>query len=530
MNKTAPPKASHFPKPKGAVVHEKLHKGYRLQIVISDDEMKAYVSIRPIKKQRDLIQHELLEQLLNQHGITAGLDIHAIKLFCEHACRGKDQNNVVLARTMPPKPGPDGWIEPLIRTAQDTDTDFREDEHGRLDLYTLNLFTTVEPEQKIAILHEPKIGEASSTVTGKILSPIMGNELQIRLGQGVRVEDNGTSFISEISGRADLSDNVISVSEDYMVHGDVDLEVGNINFPGFSQIRGDVLDSFDIHSQKGIVISGTVGNSHLISDGDVTIGSMSGRDEGLIRCGGNLKANYLNAVTVECMGTVTVTNEIRNCVIKAADKIIVASGIISGGSCIALNGIEARDIGAEAGVITKMTAGIYFPEEDCLQNLKMQQRSISHQNKFIQRCLGPLQQQVQRKKSLSPAVKKRLEILLERLELLKELKKDVQQQLKSFVHEEHDGNSKINVHRRLREKVIITLDNITEEIRQEQDGPLSVIADNTNNRLRFCELSSLDINAAAMPADEELDDAPEEIKSAEGEKVPANDTVEDVTV
>ncbi len=498
--------AGEFTPPQGTVVHEKLHKGYRLRIVIANDEMRAQASIRPVKKKRDLIGADELLKLLANCGITDGIDEKAVAQFCLDACRGKDLDNVTLAHTLPPKPGPDGWIEPLIRTRDDADMQFEEDERGRLDLYTLNLFTSVEPEQQIAILHPPQLGEPSSTVTGKVLAPVMGKELEIRLGQGVRVEENGTSFISEISGRADLVDNVISVSEDYMVHGDVDLEVGNINFPGFSQIRGDVLDSFDIHSLKGIVINGTVGNSHLISDGDITIGSMSGRDEGYISCGGNLTARYLNAVTVECMGTVTVSNEIRNCTIKAADKIIISGGVISGGSCVALNGIEARMVGAEAGVTTRLCSGIYFPQEDRLQALKNQQRSIAHQNKFIKRCLGPLQQQSQRRKTLNNATRKRLEILLERLELLKELKAKVQKELQEFVYEEHEGNAKINVHQRIKEKVVITLDGISEEIRHEHDGPVSVIADTANDRLRFCTLTPLELNARDIPPEETAPD------------------------
>ncbi|OQY19668.1 MAG: hypothetical protein B6I36_03555 [Desulfobacteraceae bacterium 4572_35.1] len=281
------------------------------------------------------------------------------------------------------------------------------------------------------------------------------------------------------------------------------MQVGNINFPGRTNIRGDVLDNFDIYSQKGIVIAGAVGSCHLISDGDITVGSMSGNNDGLIRCNGNLKANYLNGATIECMGSVTVSNEIRNCIIKSADTIMVKNGVISGGECIALNGIEAKDIGATAGVITKLQSGVYFPETDRLQLLKTQQKSISIQKQFIQRSLGSLDIKKVKNSSVAEALQKRLEILTERLEILEELGEKVKQELNDFVFEDYENNAKINVHRRLKEKVIISLETITEEIRFEHSGPLSVVADVPNGMLRFCEMTPLSIQAEDAEWEEE---------------------------
>jgi len=502
MAKSTESEKSIFPAPAGTVLCEEDLNGYQIQLVLSDDEMSASLSLYPDKSNKIVIDAQDIINILDRNGVVDGYHLDEIKVFCERACKGQNQNNFVVAATYPPVPGANGWLEPLICIDKDTETEFTEKEDGKLDLYTLNLFTCVEPEEKIAILHPPELGEASTTVTGKVLPPVLGKELDIRIGSGVRLEDNGTCFVSEISGRADLIENTLSVSEDYIVHGDVDMHVGNINFPGFTQISGDVLDNFDISADKGIEVMGTVGSCHLITDGDVTVGSMAGNEDGLIRCGGNLNANYLNGVTVECMGTVTVKYEIRNCIIKSAEKIIIENGAISGGECIALQGIEAKDIGAEAGTNTRLKSGIYFPEEDQLQMLKTQQKSITIQNQFIKHSLGPLNAQAKKDTSATGAIQKRLEILQERLDLLIVMQKEVKEKLNAFVFTEHEGNSKINVHRRLKEKVSISLDMVTEEVRHEHYGPLSVVADATNGILRFCDMSPLEINAEEMEPEE----------------------------
>nr|WP_320049018.1 FapA family protein [uncultured Desulfuromonas sp.] len=509
MSEPTENETSSFRDAPGTIVHEEHYEEYSLQIVVAEDEMSAVVSILPHCDKEFEIPPQTLLQELSKAGVEDGIDLPAVEALCRFASKGKEQHHILVAATEPPQPGADAWLEIKIRTGKDHDVHLEENEEGKIDLYTLNLFTSVQPEEEIAILHPAEYGEGSSTVTGKVLAPVQGRELEVRLGGGVRVEDGGSRFIAELCGRVDYSENILSVSEDYIIHGDVDLEVGNINFPGYTRVRGDVLDSFDIRSIKGIEIGGAVGNSYLITDGDITIGSMSGRDEGLIRCGGTLKANYLNGVTVECMGDVIIANEIRNCVIKSAGSIMIKNGVISGGASIALKGIEAKDIGATAGVTTRLTSGIYYPEADRLQMLKAKQKSLAIQHEFINHCLGPLKKKAEKEKNDDSATKRRLTILLERLELVKKMQGDVKKELNEFVFEDHEGNAKINVHRRVKEKVVITLETVTEEVRFEQYGPLSIVADTLNNRLYFGEYSALTVLADEMIIEEpETEQAP----------------------
>ncbi|MDD2557345.1 MAG: FapA family protein [Desulfuromonadaceae bacterium] len=481
----------------GEIVHLEETDAWTLQLVLSADEMQCLASVAPKNAGEGLIEPDQIITRMKDARITEGIDMAQIKRLCVLACEGKMVEHVAVAHTEPATPGADGWLELKVRLGAGLDgmQEFVEDEHGRIDLYTLDLFTCIQPLQKVAMLHPPQPGNDSVTVTGRTLKGEPGTPANVRMGAGVHLND-ANEVVSDISGRAEFSDGTISVSEDYNIHGDVDLHVGNISFPGNVNISGDVLDDFDISSDKDITVKGTVGSCYLKSGGDISVGGISGQYDTYVKCAGNLEARYINGAHIECMGDVIVANEIRNSTVKSAGMIMVKNGQISSGEYIALKGIEAKIIGAAAGAPTLLTSGVYFPEGDRLAFLKAQKRSIKKQNEFIRRCVGPLEQKAAA--SENSAHSKRLEILLERLEILEQMDKNVRAELSSFVMTEHESNPKINVHRLIKEKVEIHLENAHEQIRLDQYGPLSIIPDVLNGILSFNEFSPLEVNAAEM--------------------------------
>ena len=87
---------------------------------------------------------------------------------------------------------------------------------------------------------------------------------------------------------------------------------------------------------------------------------MTGGETGRLICGGTLQARYINDAYVECKGDLRVKNEIVNCNVKCGGMIDVNLGSIVGGSCMALTGIEAKGLGSDAGVKTRLTCGVCY--------------------------------------------------------------------------------------------------------------------------------------------------------------------------
>ncbi len=481
----------------GRVLLEETNDLYALKIELDPEELECRASIAP-KSKGDMLTPDSLGRILRDCGVREGLLPGAIAAFCQLACQGRSQEKVLLAEGTRPEPGPDGHLEFLVRVSSNEIQLNEEDEGGKVDLRNLNFFSNVLPDEPIGRIHPPQNGEPGLTVTGLPVTPLLGKPLAVTAGKGVRLEDEGSKLVAEAPGRVVYEGTTVSVTEEYTVNGDVDYEVGSIDFLGTVDVRGDVLDEFDITATKGITVSGTVGACRLASEGDINLGSMAGKGTGTIKCRGNLTARFLNDVFVECEGNVVVNNEIRNSVIKAGGHILVENGPISGGECIALAGIEAKVVGSYLGVRTKLTSGVYYPEVDRLKYLHERQESVLAQIKRITDTLGPLSRKTS-SKTAAGAIKKRIEVLTARLEELNAEKGQIAEELNDFRHEEHPAaNAKINVKGSLEESVVICLGKVTEEVRAALSGPLSIIENSIEPSLRFLSLSPLTVKSSDM--------------------------------
>jgi len=209
----------------------------------------------------------------------------------------------------------------------------------------------------------------------------------------------------------------------------------------------------------------------------------------------------LNQGEVQCYGTVNVAREIRNSTVKATRAIVLERGAIIGGETVALDGIEARVIGAVSGLRTLLTAGVYFPEADRLKELRYKQRSYNLQIQRIGAALGPLSGRTGLRKALQEAIELRISLLTERKVYLEQEKVQIDAELETFRASEHPtANPKINILGRLMEGVVIDLGETIEEIQQEHTGPISVIENTQSGGLRFVEHSPLKVMAAEIEA------------------------------
>ncbi len=439
-----------------------------------------------------------LIDLLQQHNIIATIDNEAINNFCASIDRGQEPPPTVVARGIEPQPGTDGWFELLVKVSGE-EHEFVPDSKGRVDLKRLNAYTEIEAEQKLGVIHPPEPGIPGCTVQGHEVEAPAGKAKTIVAGDGVQLKYGGRMAFATKSGRALFENNTLTVVDQLVIPGHVDLHVGHIDFHGFVEVKGDVLDDFDVRSTKGIKISGHVGACHIQSQGSVEVGAMAGREIGHIFCQGDLHARYLNQVTVVCYGNVVVTSEIRNCHIRATGYVVVERGAIIGGEVTALTGVSAAIIGATSGQRTQVTAGVYFPDAERSDYINRQLHSIEEQMDAMSAAIKPLMQHLRKGSQFIDTARTRLQILNDKLDALHEQKNAfIAEMMSSRPLEIEAKNPKINVQKSLKDGAVIILDKVREEITCDRHGPLSIIENTCTGGLRFLTLTPLPVSALQL--------------------------------
>jgi len=478
------------------LIGEFINDAYTLRIEAHNNLLECRGSITVHDTSNSISPADLIS-ILRNHDITTTVDLEQVAIFCTEAAQGEDPEQFVLAQGKPPIHGQDGWFELIVATGKDA-PDRAEDARGKIDFKRVQTFTNVDPDQHIGTIHPPTEGEAGHTITSEAVPPLAGKPCQTRAGSGVNIDKESGHAIAQQAGRAIFDNNMLSVVDEFVVNGDVDLKVGHISFNGFVDIKGDILDDFNISATKGINVTGAVGVCEISSEGPITIGAMAGKGRGKIIGSSTLHARYLNRVNVECRGDVIITHETRNSTIKSTGRVVVGKGLITGGEIVALEGIEVKTLGAQAGAKTSVTSGIYFPEADRLNFLRNQVKNLVSQLKRISTTLKSLNKKplTNQRKALREAIELRIGILTQRQVNLDTEREELAEELLNFAAEDHPtANPKINVLGLLKEGVLINLGESHEEITTEISGPVSIVENPQQGGLRYLMFSPLQINA-----------------------------------
>ena len=441
--------------------------GYSLYLRIQDNRLECRCSYVP-REQGSMISRDELTAILNQHNVREGLDQQAFDEFIVKAAAGQQQVDALLAFGTPPVAGADEFISLSV----DSSTEVHDSDEilTDLDMHIVQTFINVSAGDEIGRIIPAGTGTPGRNIMGLPIPPQPGKPLHVTIGKNIRTEENGALLIAAATGRFCQSSGEISVEEEYVVKGDVNFRIGSINFKGVVDVRGDVLDHFDITATKGLTVTGNIGVCNIVSDGDITFCGMDGQEKGTIVCGGTLRANFIHDVVVECAGDVIVGVEIHNSTVRTLGRILVDKGAITGGSYIAQGGIEAKKLGSVSSQHTKLQAGVDYHDVESLEKLFS--------------ALAETQEKAKQSQSLSEIAE------------LRNTSASLTDDIMSIRSKaDMTANAKINAKAVLYENVQLTLGSTTETIKEQKDGPLSVIENSIEGGLRYLSMTSLDVKA-----------------------------------
>jgi len=441
--------------------------GYSVYVWLSHDKRECRCSYVP-HDQGTMISRDELTALLKTSGVKEGIIAVALEDFASRAAAGQTLSMVLLASGTAAISGKDGQ---LIYTAQPSVVATRVvDESTDVDMHNVQTFINVMPGDEIGriILADP--GVPGKTVTGLTLLPKPGKPLNLTIGKNIDLQQEGTLLIATAAGRVCIASHEISVAQEYIISGDVNFRIGSVVFNGFVEVRGDILDGFNVTAVKGLRVSGNIGACQIKSDGDIAFCGMDGQEKGTIECGGTLTANFIHEATVTAAGNVNIAIELHNCHINTLGRIVVNKGAIVGGSYTALGGIETKKAGSAASVKTMLRAGFDYRDIPDLERISA---DLSDINSLLEQELSP-----------------------EKGDRLRLLHSQLTDQLKAIWQRSHErSNAKINVTSILYDNTFLRLGITAKEKVNERTGPFSVIENSVDGGLRFLPLTSLDLLA-----------------------------------
>jgi len=467
---------------------------YCLEIMVNTDETECRCNLTKKIKMAKLKNEDLLA-LLEESGITFGIQFKEVKLFCYRATSGKNPENFLVAKARPPAKDIDAHLVLKVMPTKDS---LQIEEKENIDYSKLSLFENIKKGDTIAIWQDVEKGRKGITVTGK---DIVAEQLEkitsvdtIKIGEGVTYQENNKAFIALLDGRLEYNNNTLSITDKLELKTPVGVLTGFINFIGHVHIKGDVSDGFAVHGEKGVIIDKSIGNCKLSSSGDITLKGITGIDSfATIKAGGNIKALYLHGVDVECAKDILVTKEVLHSNLKSLGKITI-NGMIADAHALALQGMIIDIVGSDVGVKTFLTAGTDYRTINKIADLE----EILQKKKNIQEKMLAAVRPYAKKKIENLSIKGR-KIMLG---LLKEAQKAVtevnqlQKQMDELIKNDirNYANAKINILQQLNPNTSIKLGNTTLITAKLQLGPISIIEYHTGD-LRFLPKTSLEVNA-----------------------------------
>ena len=408
-----------------------------LAVDISKDEMEATICVSAPQPQGSEITAENIHNALRIQGVQAGIDEERINAYVDTPVYDEPY---VVASAIQPVNGRDAYIAYNFETDR-SKLKLKETGNGQVDFKELNLIQNVVAGQPLATKMLPQRGKGGKTVLGRYLEAKNGKDINIPLGQNVKLDSDGRTIVAECAGHVMLVSGKITVEQVYEVKS-VGSKTGNIDFMGTVVCKGDVQDGYSIKAAGNIEVYGSVEKCHLEADGDIVISQgVMGRDEGEIICGKTLWARFIQNAKVEAGENVVVNDSIINSEVSAKKKIILKGkrASIKGGHLFATEEILAKDIGSAGGGNETLLEVGFDPEaRKRLLELSAMKTNFEKEQEEIKLNIETLENQKKIRRSLPAEKEEKLNEFKSKNEELKQQigdKDEEIQNIQSHLHE-----------------------------------------------------------------------------------------------
>ena len=308
---------------------------------LSKDRLTAYIQIpagvQPTEQQ--------IRQALGEATVRYGLLDDVIQRLGKVAPAGTYE----VARGFAAVNGSDAKIEFYFRVGR-PELKPRIMEDGRVDYFNLEAVANVPAGTVLARKIPPVPGKMGKAVTGEDLSPRVPKEAKLRAGKNCTLTDDELMVVATGKGEPRLEGGTIHVITNYVVDGDVDFSVGNIDFEGDVEVRGDVKNKFVVKATGNVHVKGAVDGGTVVAGRDIIV-ARGVRQNAVLDAGGDMLVSFMESSQARARGRLTVEEDLLFSDIEVGTECKI-SGALVGGECRVDVMLSVKTIGSKMGTPT----------------------------------------------------------------------------------------------------------------------------------------------------------------------------------
>ncbi|MCR5665772.1 MAG: FapA family protein [Eubacterium sp.] len=325
-----------------------------MNVYIPGDAMSAVCTFAAPSEGGKEMTEEDIKKVLAENGVVYGIKEDTIQRFLAEK---NYEEEYIFAVGTDMVQGKNGEITYHISASQEITPKMNQD--GTVDYKELNLLNSVEPGYVLASMTMPQSGTDGKNVRGEVIPAVNGKPAVFSFGKNIKISEDGTKLLSEITGNASIVGSKVFVSEVLEVAADVDLSTGNIDFVGSVHVHGNVKGGFCIKAKGEVIVDGVVEDAIIHCGGNVIVKQgIHGMERGEIITKGNICAKFIESATVSAGGVIESESILHSQVdAKEFINLIGKKGLLIGGRVQTTGSISAMTIGNEMGTATLIEIG-----------------------------------------------------------------------------------------------------------------------------------------------------------------------------
>ncbi len=326
-----------------------------VKVDVSEDGLEARLTISPPRKGGAPPSRKEIDRALSEKGVEYGIDEAALRYALEQL---PYHTPVVVAEGSKPVHGVSERITYHFNT--DRLRPYLKMPFDRIDLKELNFIEHCRAEQLLAELLPPVEPVDGRTVTGAVIPAERDNSrVELIAGPNTTLSHDGKQLFADCDGNVRLDDRGNVTVEPVVVVQNVNYETGNIRYNGSVIVEGTIADGFVVEAGGDLQIGKGVGKAHLRSGRNLIVKTgINGNGEGLIECGGDLYARFLESCTVHVEGHLFVEEAIMhsevtvggNCAFSGRRAELIGGRLIAGGSVWCRKAGNVNEVGTRVAI------------------------------------------------------------------------------------------------------------------------------------------------------------------------------------